>query len=76
MMIGTGMGWDFGLGWIAMMLFWVFIVAGIAWLVVTLARPQRERSDAAAILAERFARGEIDSEEFAARRRALREGTR
>ncbi len=82
MMVGTGMGWGFGaLGGIAMLLFWVFVVAGIVWLVLTLARGQQGagapgRGGALAILAERYARGEIDSEEFAARKRALEESTR
>lgn len=82
MMVGTGMGWGFGvLGGLAMVLFWVFIVAAVVWLVLTLARGQQAagapgRSGAVAILAERYARGEIDTEEFAARKRALEEGTR
>ncbi len=76
MMFGMGIGWGFGLGWLAMVLFWVFVVAGIAWLVLTLGRSPQERSHAAAILAERYARGEIDSEEFQARRLAIGEVSR
>lgn len=75
MMFGMGIGWGFGLGWLAMVLFWVFVVAGIAWLVLTLGRPQ-ERDHAASILAERYARGEIDGDEFTARRRAIAEVSR
>lgn len=79
MMVGTGMG--FGFGWLAMALFWVFVVAGIVWLVLALGRTQQgagasEHGRAATILAERYARGEIDSEEYTARRRALEEGSR
>lgn len=71
MMFGMGVGWGFGLGWLAMVLFWVFVVAGVAWLVLTLGRFPQERSRAASILAERYARGEIDSEEFQARKLAI-----
>ena len=71
MMWGTGMG--FGLGWLAMILFWVFVVAGTIWVVRSLAHTAPEQGRAARILAERFARGEIDEEEFRARGRALEE---
>ena len=78
MMWGTGMGFGLGFGWIAMVLFWVFLVAGTIWLVRSLAHsgpeaPASEQGRAARILAERFARGEIDAEEYRARGRALEE---
>ncbi len=76
MMVGMGIGWGFGLGWLAMVLFWVFVAAGIAWLVLTLGRSPQERGHAASILAERYARGEIDSEEFKARTHAIEEAAR
>lgn len=81
MMVGTGMGWGFGFGWLAMALFWVFVVAGIVWLVLALGRSQQsagasEHGRAAAILAERYARGEIDGAEYTARKGALEEGSR
>ena len=75
MMVGTGMGWGFGMGLFAV-LFWVFVVAGIAWLVLALARPTRDRRHAASTLAERYARGEIDTEEFKARTRLIEEASR
>lgn len=75
-MMGFGICWGFGLGWLAMALFWVFVVAGIAWLVLTLGRLPQERGHAAAILAERYARGEIDGEEFQARKRVIGEASR
>jgi putative membrane protein len=72
------MWWDHDWGWggwlmmtLAMVAFWGFV----AWVVVTLVRPPGQhdsRPDAEAILAERFARGEIDQEDFAKRRAALR----
>ncbi|HZP94866.1 MAG TPA: SHOCT domain-containing protein [Candidatus Limnocylindria bacterium] len=76
MMFGTGMGWAFGVGSLAMILFWVFVVAGIAWLVLTLGRVPQRDDRAASILAERYARGEIDTEEYSARSRAIKEGAR
>jgi putative membrane protein len=56
------------------LLFWVLIiaaaVAGVAWLVRQ-GRPET-RDPALRILRERYARGEISSDEFDARRRDLR----
>ncbi len=71
-------GVAFGFGGVAMLfwlLFWVFVVAGIVWLVLTLSRSQARGEDGASsarrILEERLARGEIDPEEFRARRAAI-----
>lgn len=81
--MGYDWGWGMGFGLLFMVLFWVFVIAGSVWLVLTLTR-QREAGaggqDAArsarAILEERLARGEIDVEEFRARKAALEEGRR
>ena len=76
-----GNGWGGG-GWIIMALvfvvFWGFVVA----LAIYLLRQGHDRNDAnrsrpthhdaERILAERFARGDIDVEEFTQRRTALR----
>ena len=75
MMLG-GMGWGAGgfLGPIFMILFWVLIVAAVVWLVLAISGQQGQRqatSSARAILEERLARGEIDTDEFSARRSAL-----
>jgi putative membrane protein len=71
------MGYGFGSGAIFMLLFWVFVIAGTVWLVLTLARSQSRPPSgddtAFRILQERLARGEIDIEEFKARRAALEE---
>ena len=72
-------GFGFGLGGIWMMgawiLFWVFIVAGIIWLVLALGRSQRQvdggSPTALRILEDRLARGDIDTEEFRTRRAAI-----
>ena len=77
------MGGYFGFGWLFMLLFLVFMVAGIVWLVLAIARSQgtagtttESGSRALRILEERLARGEIDTEEFRTRRAAIEEGTR
>lgn len=79
-----GMSWGFGIGMLFMVLFWVFVVAGAVWLALTLARPREAGGAGRAtagrtshgILEERLARGEIDVEEFRARKAALDEGRR
>lgn len=71
--------WGFG-GWLVMFLmmvgFWSLVVLLVVWLVrgASDRRPRQDggrRSDAIAILEERFARGEIDREEFEQRRSTL-----
>lgn len=72
-------GYWFGFGGLLMLLFWVFVIAGIVWLVLTLSRSQFPRggeNSALRILEERLARGEIDAEEFRARRAVLEETKR
>lgn len=79
-----GMSWGLGIGVLLMVLFWLFVIAGAAWLVMTLARPREaggaDRPTAGrtshGILEERLARGEIDVEEFRARKAALGEDRR
>ena len=69
--MGDGWGWLMGIGWI-------LVVTLLVVLVVVLVRHDapREgtgRSSAESLLSERFARGEIDEDEYRRRRRALRE---
>lgn len=69
-------GYWFGFGGLLMLLFWVFVIAGIVWLVLALSRSQFPRggeSNALRILEERLARGQIDAEEFRTRRAAVEE---
>jgi putative membrane protein len=60
-----------------MMLLWVVLIALAAWLVLYLrpgqstGSPTERRQDAEELLAERFARGEIDEKEFARSREVL-----
>lgn len=70
-MMWYGGGWLMGL-W--MLLFWAGVILLVVWGVKTLSSGDNRRSDegrALQILEERFARGEIDREEFEERRRAL-----
>jgi putative membrane protein len=66
-----GMGW---MGMFFMGLFWVAVIALIAWGLISLFRIQRSVSEADAqeILKRRYARGEISREEFEQARVALR----
>jgi putative membrane protein len=77
----NGGGWGAG-EWVAMALMMLVIWGAVAALIVTLVRRPHLSHDitlargthdnAERILGERFARGEIDEEEFARRRDALR----
>ena len=67
-------GWGWGIGMMAMMLlFWGLMifagVAGIRWLIGQSKAPRRD--SAMEILRERFARGEIDKDEFETKKREL-----
>ncbi len=73
-----GMGWGAGtfLGPIFMVLFWVLLIAGTVWLILAITgqagqRPAAERSSGLAILESRLARGEIDLDDFNARKSAI-----
>ncbi len=73
-----GMDWGAGmfLGPIFMILFWVLLIAGTVWLVLAIsgqtARGQTaQRPSALATLEDRLARGDIDLDEFKARKSAI-----
>jgi putative membrane protein len=72
MMGGYGMTGGFGFGWVFMILWGVLIIVGIAALVKWLSTPtaagERKALD---ILKERYARGEIDEQEFQKKKRDL-----
>ena len=75
MMFG-GMGWGAGtfLGPIFMILFWVLLIAGTVWLVLAVSQQSAQRqatTSGRAILEDRLARGEIDLDEFNARKSAI-----
>ncbi len=75
-MMGFGMqGWG-GWGWVGLLwlFFWLLFVVGLIFLIRYLWPPaQRPREDSALdILNRRYARGEIDQEEFKRRKEDLR----
>lgn len=78
---GMGNGWGMGMGggfmWL-MPLFWLVILGLLIWFVVSLVRgdvheggPKTRNKSPLDILNERYARGEIDTEEFVERRNKL-----
>jgi putative membrane protein len=71
-----GMGWGAGwglVGFLHMALWWVLIILGIAVLAKWLfaGGAGRERADPIEILKQRYARGEIQKEEFEQKKRDL-----
>jgi len=79
---GPGMmGWGYGMGWfgiIIMAAFWIAVIVGIVflirWLVVstrTGGRGGRPEDSVLEILKRRYARGEINKEEFEEKRKDL-----
>lgn len=66
-------GWGMGFGWFFMLLFWALVILGIVAIAKRMAggsggaRPKT----AIEILQERYARGEIDQQEYQQKRRDL-----
>lgn len=77
---GPGMsGWGYAWMSIGMLVFWALLIAGIA-LTIRFALADRPPATPShmtpeAILTQRFARGEIDEQEYTARMTALRENS-
>jgi putative membrane protein len=76
---GNGMsGWGIALMTVSNLLFWGLMIAGAVVLVRYLgrngpaSRPTRHRWTPEQVLADRFARGEIDEDEYTRRRQVLR----
>ena len=72
-----GSGW-WGLGWIFMIVFWGLVIIALIFLIRWLARQSRPRAEqdagrdsALEILRQRYAKGEIDKEEFDQKKRDL-----
>lgn len=68
-----------GIGWILMIIFWVAVIIGVMMLIRYLWSAQKQgpstpdRTDPMRILKERYAKGDIDKEEFEERKRILEE---
>ena len=72
-MYGYGMGWGW-FGPILMIAFWALVILGIVYLVKALAGRSAasfKEETQLDILKKRYARGEIDAEEFAKRKKDL-----
>ena len=71
---GMGGGWGMGFGGPLMILFWIAVIAGVVVLVKLVldqsSRSARDKSPLQ-ILQERYARGEINREEYEQKRREL-----
>jgi putative membrane protein len=75
---GPGMnGWGYGLMTVNMVSFWALVIFGVIAVVRYLGRGDREtaaRPTPEELLAERFARGDIDENEYQQRRNVLARG--
>ncbi len=65
-----GWGWGMGLGWLISVGI-VVLLAVVIWRLLQGRGPRRSEGSALEILKERYARGEIDREEFEAKKRDL-----
>lgn len=59
-------GWGFGGGgfWFLFPLLWILLIGTVIWFVVRRTRKETPKERATAILAGRYARGEIDANEY------------
>lgn len=59
-------------GWLMMVAFWIIVIALVIWMVRSTGGSARsDENQALRILDERFARGEIEHDEYQERRRIL-----
>ncbi len=65
-------GWSF-----FMLIFWVLVIVAIVWLATSMKRqksPENEKESEMDILRKRFARGEIDANQYEEMKRLLSDG--
>lgn len=75
-MMSGGYGFGFGLPGIGMWIFWILLIVLVVWAArafVGQATPGKAGSSALEILRARYARGEIDRDEYESKRRDLTE---
>jgi putative membrane protein len=68
--------WGFGFWWIFPLFFgalWLLLIGLLIWRCSGWARGHHGSPDASSLLRERFARGDIDAEEYEQRRKVLQE---
>ncbi|MGQ4601286.1 SHOCT domain-containing protein [Nocardia sp. R6R-6] len=70
-------GWGYGLMTISMVIFWALVIGGIVALIRYTATPSQGQPTVPPqqVLADRYARGEIDDEEYTRRLRTLNSAT-
>jgi len=72
-MMGNGFGFGFGIPGLGMIVFWGLIILLVVWLVRLFAAGKGGSDKSARqILDERFARGEVDREQYEQRKRLLK----
>jgi putative membrane protein len=73
--MGPGMMWGgWGMGWIFMIIFWGLVVVSLVFLIrwlVGMSKTTKVEESALDILKKRYARGEINKEEFEQKKRDL-----
>jgi putative membrane protein len=72
--MGPGMMWGWGMGWILMIIFWGLVVVGLIFLIrylIGATRGTNGKESALDILKKRYARGEINKEEFEQKKKDL-----